>query len=102
MKLKICDIHEIGAHFAYLPVTLYNSIDIADLDGGSVAEITFPNPNDLTSFRVKVKKNWGGFPISSIHKSKLMALYSLNFWHQRLSPLQLLRGKHTTTFDVTC
>lgn len=30
------------------------STDIADLDGGSVAEITFPNPNNLTSFRVKV------------------------------------------------
>lgn len=28
--------------------------DIADLDGGSVAEITFPNPNNLTSFKVKV------------------------------------------------
>ena len=29
--------------------------DIADLDGGSVAEITFPNPNNLTSFKVKVR-----------------------------------------------
>lgn len=32
-----------------------NLADIADLDGGSVAEITFPNPNNLTSFKVKVR-----------------------------------------------
>lgn len=41
--------------------------DIADLDGGSVAEITFPNPNNLTSFKVKVRT----------------ALYSLPFYLDR-------------------
>lgn len=30
--------------------------DIAELDGGSVAEITFPNPNNLTSFKVQVRR----------------------------------------------
>lgn len=34
--------------------------DIADLDGGSVAEITFPNPNNLTSFKVKVRITLNG------------------------------------------
>lgn len=34
--------------------------DIADLDGGSVAEITFPNPNNLTSFKVKVRTKLNG------------------------------------------
>lgn len=55
MKPKISNSRQCGAYFAYLPATLVNPTDIADLDGGSVAEITFPNPNDLTSFRVKVK-----------------------------------------------
>lgn len=38
-----------------LPLLWETDADIADLDGGSVAEITFPNPNNLTSFKVKVR-----------------------------------------------
>ncbi|CAM9126797.1 unnamed protein product [Choristocarpus tenellus] len=33
--------------------------DIAELDGGSVAEITFPNPNNLTTFQVEVTPDSG-------------------------------------------
>ncbi|CAM9510765.1 unnamed protein product, partial [Phaeothamnion confervicola] len=33
--------------------------DIAELDGGSVAEITFPDPNNLTFFHVKVTPDTG-------------------------------------------
>jgi len=35
------------------------SIDIADLDGGNVADIEFPNPNDLTTFYVSVTPDSG-------------------------------------------
>lgn len=33
--------------------------DIAELDGGKVARIEFPNPNDLTTFQVYVKPDTG-------------------------------------------
>jgi ubiquitin-conjugating enzyme E2 M len=33
--------------------------DIADLDGGSVATVSFPNPNDLTRFNVLVSPDSG-------------------------------------------
>jgi len=33
--------------------------DIADLDGGNVANIDFPNPNDLTSFGVSITPDSG-------------------------------------------
>eukprot|EP00640_Fibrocapsa_japonica_P004399 CAMPEP_0113935446 /NCGR_PEP_ID=MMETSP1339-20121228/2592_1 /TAXON_ID=94617 /ORGANISM="Fibrocapsa japonica" /LENGTH=226 /DNA_ID=CAMNT_0000937599 /DNA_START=60 /DNA_END=740 /DNA_ORIENTATION=+ /assembly_acc=CAM_ASM_000762 len=33
--------------------------DIAELDGGDVANITFPNPNNLTSFEVRVTPDTG-------------------------------------------
>lgn len=33
--------------------------DIVDLDGGSVASVTFPNPNDLTRFNVQVSPDSG-------------------------------------------
>ena len=33
--------------------------DIAELDGGSVATVTFPNPNDLTSFHVEIRPDEG-------------------------------------------
>lgn len=33
--------------------------DITELDGGSVAEAEFPNPNDLTNFNVVVKPSQG-------------------------------------------
>ncbi|KAG7367708.1 ubiquitin-conjugating enzyme [Nitzschia inconspicua] len=33
--------------------------DIGELDGGKVATVTFPNPNDLTSFNVTVKPDTG-------------------------------------------
>ena len=35
------------------------SIDIAGLDGGKVAQIDFPNPNDLTTFSVEVSPDTG-------------------------------------------
>jgi ubiquitin-conjugating enzyme E2 M len=34
-------------------------LDITDLDGGSVAQVTFPNPNDLTNFEVVVSPDSG-------------------------------------------
>lgn len=33
--------------------------DIADLDSGRIATVTFPNPNDLTNFRVSVSPDTG-------------------------------------------
>ena len=33
--------------------------DITDLDGGNVAQISFPNPNDLTNFNVTVHPDTG-------------------------------------------
>ena len=36
-----------------------NVTDIAELDGGKVATIEFPNPNDLTRFQVTVKPDTG-------------------------------------------
>ncbi len=33
--------------------------DIAELDGGKVASIDFPNPNDLTVFNVSVTPDTG-------------------------------------------
>jgi ubiquitin-protein ligase len=44
---------------------LLSFADIADLDGGKVAEVEFPNPNDLTIFYVIVKPDsgyWKGAP----------------------------------------
>jgi ubiquitin-conjugating enzyme E2 M len=39
---------------------LYRMIaDIADLDGGSVATVTFPNTNDLTRFNVEIAPDSG-------------------------------------------
>ena len=35
------------------------STDIAELDGGTVATINFPNPNDLTNFTVNVEPDSG-------------------------------------------
>lgn len=37
--------------------------DISDLDGGLVAKVDFPNPNDLTKFNVRVSPDSGvSFP----------------------------------------
>jgi ubiquitin-conjugating enzyme E2 M len=41
--------------------------DITDLDGGSVANVNFPNPNDLTSFEVTVAPD-SGFWIGAQYK----------------------------------
>jgi ubiquitin-conjugating enzyme E2 M len=43
------------SHFS-LPIA---SKDIAELDGGTVATIAFPNPNDLTLFNVHVSPDTG-------------------------------------------
>ena len=34
-------------------------IDIGELDGGKVANVTFPNPNDLTNFEVTISPDSG-------------------------------------------
>lgn len=41
--------------------------DIAELDGGSVAVVTFPNPNDLTSFHVTVTPDSGYWRSATYH-----------------------------------
>ena len=41
--------------------------DIAELDGGDVARITFPNPNDLTSFNVDVTPDTGFWKGATYH-----------------------------------
>jgi ubiquitin-protein ligase len=40
-------------------VTVCCLTDISDLDGGSVAQVEFPNPNDLTNFQVIVSPDSG-------------------------------------------
>lgn len=41
------------------PSTSFIRTDIADLDGGAVAQVDFPNPNDLTNFNVTVSPDSG-------------------------------------------
>uniref|UniRef100_A0A6V1TYK4 UBC core domain-containing protein n=1 Tax=Heterosigma akashiwo TaxID=2829 RepID=A0A6V1TYK4_HETAK len=41
--------------------------DIAELDGGNVAVITFPNPNNLTSFEVRVTPDTGMWRGATYH-----------------------------------
>lgn len=41
--------------------------DIAELDGGKVATIEFPNPNDLTTFRVSVTPDTGYWSRATYH-----------------------------------
>lgn len=41
--------------------------DIAELDGGDVAKISFPNPNDLTSFNVDVTPDTGFWKGATYH-----------------------------------
>jgi len=43
--------------------------DIAELDGGKVAEISFPNPNDLTAFQVTVSPDTGYWKGATYHFS---------------------------------
>jgi len=37
----------------------FSPSDIAELDGGKVATIDFPNPNDLTTFNVSITPDTG-------------------------------------------
>jgi len=46
-----------------------NATDIAELDGGKVAEISFPNPNDLTAFQVTVSPDTGYWKGATYHFS---------------------------------
>src|SRR5690606_31563852 len=41
--------------------------DIAELDGGTVAVVTFPNPNDLTNFHVTVTPDSGYWRSATYH-----------------------------------
>ncbi|CAB9512340.1 Probable NEDD8-conjugating enzyme Ubc12-like [Seminavis robusta] len=41
--------------------------DIAELDGGDVANISFPNPNDLTTFAVSVSPDTGYWTGATYH-----------------------------------
>lgn len=43
----------------YYYFCFFSLLDIAELDGGKVAEVTFPNPNDLTAFNVIVSPDTG-------------------------------------------
>jgi len=48
--------------FIDLSIHIYLSLiylDIAELDGGSVARVNFPNPNDLTHFEVIITPDSG-------------------------------------------
>jgi ubiquitin-conjugating enzyme E2 M len=49
----------ITQHTRTHPACIDTVTDIAELDGGKVAEIDFPNPNDLTSFQVHVSPDSG-------------------------------------------
>ena len=46
-------------HHQYQHTTHHISIDIAELDGGKVANIEFPNTNDLTLFEVSITPDSG-------------------------------------------
>ena len=41
------------------PVSCVTTTDLAELDGGDVATMTFPNPNDLTNFNVAITPQTG-------------------------------------------
>ena len=50
--------------------------DIAELDGGKVATIEFPNPNDLTAFVVKITPDSGFWNRATFSfKLEIPALY---------------------------
>lgn len=55
-KLALFLILVAWTHFSRIFVSL---IDIADLDGGKVAQVDFPNPNDLTLFTVAIAPDSG-------------------------------------------
>jgi ubiquitin-conjugating enzyme E2 M len=44
-----------------------SSTDIAELDGGKVAEIFFPDPNDLTTFQVSITPDTGYWARATYH-----------------------------------
>ena len=42
-------------------------LDISDLDGGDVARVEFPNPNDLTNFHVSIRPDSGFWKSATYH-----------------------------------
>ena len=47
------------SHSPHPPPCNSPKTDIAELDGGKVAKIDFPNPNDLTTFKVSITPDTG-------------------------------------------
>ena len=45
--------------YKYIYIYIYIYIDIAELDGGKVAKIIFPNPNDFSNFHVHITPDSG-------------------------------------------
>ena len=54
---------------SHMPSVAHHSSDIAELDGGKVAVIEFPNPNDLTFFEVSITPD-SGFWKNACYKFK--------------------------------
>ena len=50
-------------------INIFNISDIAELDGGNVATIEFPNPNDLTAFDVRICPDSGYWQGATYHFS---------------------------------
>lgn len=48
-------------------LSLFSLPDIAELDGGRVAKMDFPNPNDLTLFKVSVTPDTGYWRGATYH-----------------------------------
>ena len=60
--------------------------DITDLDGGTVAQVEFPNPNDLTNFTVIVSPDSGCWAGVKVRRRQQMTLWT----HSHAGPFALL------------
>mmetsp|Transcript_27867 Transcript_27867/g.88572 ORF Transcript_27867/g.88572 Transcript_27867/m.88572 type:complete len:179 (-) Transcript_27867:1178-1714(-) len=89
--------------------------DIAELDGGDVATVTFPNPNDLTTFSVDVAPDagyWAGacynftFSISSLYPHEPpRVICNTKIYHPNINLegnvcLNILREDWKPVFDI--
>jgi ubiquitin-conjugating enzyme E2 M len=90
-------------------------VDITDLDGGSVAQVNFPNPNDLTNFEVVVSPDsgyWSGaryhfsFTIPPLHPHEPpMVMFNTNIYHPNINLqgnvcLNILREDWKPVLDI--
>jgi ubiquitin-conjugating enzyme E2 M len=64
ISIRLCSFHSI---IYYYCLCLCLFLDIAELDGGKVAKIDFPNANDLTTFDVTISPDSGYWKGATYH-----------------------------------